>query len=63
MKTGDIVKYRECLRAGEEKIELRVVEDRGDRVLLVPINLYSLEILPEECVMKSKLIIAQVRTY
>lgn len=56
MKAGDIVKYKECMSEGEEKVEFRVVEDRGDRVLIVPINLYNLEILPEECVLKSDLI-------
>jgi hypothetical protein len=53
---GDIVKYKNCLHKGEEILELRVVEDRGNRVLIVPINLYGLEILPEECVLKSDLI-------
>ena len=56
MKVGDIVKYKECFQAGEEKVEFKVVEDRGDRVLIVPTNLYGLEILPEECVLKSNLI-------
>ena len=57
MKVGDIVKYRECLQSGEEKIEFKIVEDRGDRVLVVPINLRNLEYLPEECVLKEDLII------
>lgn len=56
MKVGDVVKYKKCLREGEEKIEFRIIEDRGDRVLIVPINLYSLEILPNECVLKIDLI-------
>ena len=56
MKVGDIVKYKEPQREGEEKIEFKVVEDRGNRVLIVPINLFTLEILPEECVSKSDLI-------
>ena len=62
MKVGDIVKYQECLQPGEEKIEFKVVEDRGDRVLIVPINLYSLEYLPEECVLKSDLIVVRSKT-
>ena len=57
MKAGDIVKYRKCLQSGEEKIEFKVVEDRGDRVLIVPINLTNLEYLPEECVSKKDLVI------
>ena len=59
MKVGDIVKYRERLQPGEEKIEFKIVEDRGDRVLIVPINLRNLEYLPEECVLKSDLVTIQ----
>ncbi len=50
MKEGDMVKFREPMEPGEERLVMRVIEMRGDRVLveclvdgmmLLPQSVYS----------------------
>lgn len=34
MKPGEIVKFKQPMEEGEEELRMRVVEDRGDRILV-----------------------------
>ena len=45
MKTGDLVKFKEAMEPGEERLVMRVIEMRGDRVL-VECLVEGLHILP-----------------